>query len=782
MAITYLTLAWIGGILFATHSESDLPFGLGAVAFALWFVVRRDHAGERMTVACAMFFMLGGLRLIEAQPEQNATHVVQYHNGDFVSIEGVIGEEPDVRETVVNLRVEVEEILWLGKYRQAEGSVLVQAPTDMTFAYGDRILATGMLRPPPELDDFSYRDYLARRRIFSQMRPDRIQITGHNQGQAWQTFLLETKSQAQHFIQDALPEPQGSLLAGILLGDDSGLARSVQEAFNATGTSHVIAISGFNMTLIAGVVAAFLSGLLKNKNMVFIITTIVLVVYTIFVGASPAVIRATVMSLLLIGAPLVRRKTYVPASLAFAALIMSLLDPYVLWDIGFQLSFAAVLGMSLLTTPFNRRFQRWMTGAFGESSGKRIAGILAEPLVVTFVAQLSTLPIILFYFGRLSIVSPLVNLLIIPAQPLVLILGALATLLSFIYAPLGSLFYQAGWLFLTWTVEIVRYFGSLPLADTQFSISGSVLVSFAMMAVIFALLNATRPLWFERLWKQRGKTAGKVLRYAPLLAAIILLGGIGQTLVNQPDGDLHVYFLNMGQSQSVLMQTPNGGVILVDGGRFPNRLMTALDDHLPAQKRQIDVLFISNDERDSIEALHTLLEEYRVEVVITGVEESIEPLYNTLIQKLKDKGTQVLAASAGWRTQTGDGVEIRLLAPVPEQVKFLVLRVQYKQAVFLLPTSLVRAEETSLIQQPHLIQATVLQATDYAAFPASNSEDWIAAVNPQVVIIQNDPSRSNGIAADVLERLKNRRLYRTDVHGLIEVRTDGQTLYIQTEY
>lgn len=791
MIAIYMMLAFGGGILFSAHVAPEFPYGMTAVGVAISALWWRGSSHGRTTLIYAALFMLGGLRLGEAQPEQSPNHIVHLNNRGWAQIEGIIVAEPDERDTVTHLRVEVERVYWQGQYHEAQGIVLVSTSAEDNFAYGDKIVALGRLRPPPELDGFSYRDYLARQNILSQMSPSQIQIVSRHHGSEFTRILLEIKHAAHQTIHEQLPEPQAGLLVGILLGDEQGLSPEVKDTFNATGTAHVIAISGFNMALIASILSAILGSFTRHAWINVTIGGTVILGYTIFVGASPSVVRAAMMSLVLISGRMFKRPTYAPASLSFTAVVMMGLDPWVLWDIGFQLSFAAVLGMALLTPRFDRGFRAWLQNLLGEKHGKGLAKVLSEPIVVTFIAQISTLPIILYYFGRLSIVAPLTNFLVIPVQPLLLMFGGAATLMSFVFAPLGALLYDGTWLFLTWTLGTVRTFGTLPIADAEFQLSQPFLMSFAVVALAFTLVNGPRPPWYEKLYQNWLQTLKRpfslALRYAPIIAALVLLGGMAQALTHPADGELHVVFLNMGQSNSTLIRTPNGAVFLLDGGRFPSRLETALDDRLPPDRREIDVLFISSDETDDIGALFELMEQYEIHAVVTGVTKSTRGSYYQLIEAFKTDGVPVIEATAGWRVQTDDGVVVEVLAPIidPEDpeaylVNDLVLRVVYKDAVFLLTSSLSTSEEQILLGNPHLVQATAYLAAEHG-MAGSNSAGWVGTIHPQVVVIQNDPSRSDGIANEVLERFSTLDLYRTDVRGLINIRTDGQTLWIQTE-
>ncbi len=176
--------------------------------------------------------------------------------------------------------------------------------------------------------------------------------------------LIDLKAQAKQLIDAALPEPQAGLLAGILLGNQRDIAPDVSDAFAATGAAHVIAISGFNMAVLSGVIVGALRRLRVSPASAALISIAVIGVYTVFVGANPAVVRAALMSGLLVVGRALRRQTYLPASLAFAALVLSAINPLVLWDVSFQLSFFATLGMALFADPFAAAFDNVLERLF----------------------------------------------------------------------------------------------------------------------------------------------------------------------------------------------------------------------------------------------------------------------------------------------------------------------------------------------------------------------------------------------------------------------------------
>jgi competence protein ComEC len=186
--------------------------------------------------------------------------------------------------------------------------------------------------------------------------------------------------------------------------------------------------------------------------------------YTILVGADAAVVRAAFMGGLYVLALHYGRRSHALTSLMATAGMMTLLNPRTLWDLGFQLSFAATLGLILLAPPMQEGLESWLRKWLSETIAKQALDVLNDALVITLAAQIMATPVILYTFGRLSLVSLLTNLLILPAQPALLIWGAFATLLGFVWLPAGRILAWVAWLFLTYTVRVVEVTAQIPFA------------------------------------------------------------------------------------------------------------------------------------------------------------------------------------------------------------------------------------------------------------------------------------------------------------------------------
>jgi len=327
-------------------------------------------------------------------------------------------------------------------------------------------------------------------------------------------------------------------------------------------------------------------------------------VYTIFVGASAAVVRAAIMGIICLLAQYLGRGTYAPASIAAAAFVMTCINPYTWWDVGFGLSFAATIGLLLYTEPLERAFERALARVTSAERARKIVGLVSEAFIVTLAAQITTTPIILRYFGRLSLVTLLTNVLILPIQSWVMIWGGTATLLGLVVLPLGQVVGLVAWVFLTYTIEMVRLTARIPFALVEVQMESW------MMWGCYVLLGGFT--WWmmqpqERRSELRAKFSARLEIKVLVGAAILLLALAFFAWRTLPDGRLHVVFLDVGQGDAIFIQTPSGKQVLVDGGPSETVLLSQLGRQMPFWDRTLDMVVLTHPDSDHITGLIPVL-------------------------------------------------------------------------------------------------------------------------------------------------------------------------------
>lgn len=792
--LTYLCLGWCLGLWAATHwTLPGWAWGIMSVVTGGGLFVLRASTNLRLRearwlLAALLALGLGGLRYQLSRPVYDEAFIATYNDTGLVVLEGVVWDEPDGQDTHTNLRLRVETLMVFDASgpttRTVRGLVLIYAPRfseerlaltrESEWRYGDRLRLTGQLEAPPEFADFSYRDYLARQGVYSQMRQAQVVFVAARQGNpAWQ-LLFDFKARALNVLTRIFPEPHAALLSGILLGVESGIPADIKEAFSLTGTSHIVAISGFNLALIAGIFSALASRAF-GVNRGAAIAIVGITAYTLLVGAGASVVRAAIMgSLAIVGRRLGRQGAGLNL-LAAAVLGMTLANPSTLWDVGFQLSVAATLGLMLYAEPFQQAFKNWLLRFTARSTADQITHLVGESFLLTLAAQITTLPLIVYYFRSLSVVSLLANIIILPAQPAVMMLGGLALIGGLIALPLGQLLAWLVWPFTAYTLSFVQLLARLPAASIGLAevAGGLVLSVYAVLAGLTWLMKKPaeeRPAW----WKD---FVNQALPIASLAALAIGVVSVWSLYFSLPDKRLRISVLDVGPGEAVLVQTPSGIRVLIDGGPSGRGIARALARELPLFTNQLDVLVVASPRDESIAGLTDVLKRYAVERALLTNAAGTGSTYTTVLDILQDKEIETLPAADRPVLDLGDGVTLRVIADGDNGCG---VRIELGRVGLLLPLGLRLADETELLMSGEAQPATVMLLADQGSNRATQ-DNWVWAINPALVLVSRDAAEGE-LSPRMLERLAGRTLLRTDEHGTITVLTDGEHIWVETEH
>lgn len=399
----------------------------------------------------------GGVRIqsVLAQESRMTAYV-----GTKQDFEGVIVADPDVRQTSQLLTVQPDGF---------SERVLVTTTLTSTFLYGDRVWVRGRVGVPEPFNGFDYPGFLARAQIYTVIKYPKVITLHGGEGNAAMRVLLSVKRWVVDTVHARLPGENGDLLLGMLIGHKRGLPADALQDFVRTGTSHILAVSGFNVS----VFVVWLSGLAAwvGRRRQLVLSAVCVLCFAVISGLSAAVIRATCMGLLLLLSTGFGR-VYIPSvAVVTAAACMVLQNPRILyWDVGFQLSAAATLGIVWgmdIVAALSERFPR--SGLFLKLAG------------VTLCAIVATTPIALWHFGQLSTVALVANMAVLPVVEFTMALGMLALL-----PVVGSGFAYVAGQVLTVVRWVIEQLASLPYASVAVSLSGPAAV--VCLIVVLGLL------------------------------------------------------------------------------------------------------------------------------------------------------------------------------------------------------------------------------------------------------------------------------------------------------
>lgn len=595
MTTALIAVAWLLGLAAAAWELLGGPWppAVAALGPLLWRR-RADLPTVALACACAGAALLAAVRWQAAARPPGPDDVARLIEAGPVRLRGVVQGDGEERERSQRLRVAVRALHTAAGPRPVTGTLLVRTALGRRYRDGEVLELVGHVSAPPMLSGFDYRAYLARQGIHAQMDYPRVRVVGREEGPWPRARLVAARRVAGTALDRALPQPEAALARGIALGDRAGIPSAVYEAFTRSGTAHLIAISGYNISLTAGLVVGALTWLLGRRGAA-VAALLAISVYAAFVGLSPSVARALFMGGLVIAASLAGRPGAPMVSLALAAAVMTGLDPLVIRDAGFQLSFAATAGILLLASPWQAFGERLLAGA--PAAGPLLA--LWRGGAVTLAAEVATLPVTATTFGRLSLVAVPANLLAAPLFPPALFGAALTAAAGALVPSVGAWIGTLTWLPLHLLIGTARLAGSLPWAVVPIGRALPLLTAVGLPPVLLALRvrgHTAAPASPSPLVRAGAGPGVRGWVVAVLSVAVLAVAVIAARALEQESGDgwLHVAFVEAGGAPVALITGPHGERVLVDSGPSALALARAVDPLLPAHERRVAAVVLSH--------------------------------------------------------------------------------------------------------------------------------------------------------------------------------------------
>lgn len=463
---------------------------------------------------------------------------IENYAGQKVSgLSGYIVSPPFISNTRTTLRVQIDKKQTMDNLPN-EGKVLLVFYQDpkITFHYGDRVSVNGtVILPPDTVGGFSYRTYLERNGITAMINNPYVELQSGSSGNPILAKIYALREILISRVFQLFPKPENALMAGILLGDESKITSDIERDFKVTGTSHIIAISGANFTLLTWLLLGIIRRLVPDYRAPLLMLPFIWF-YTVLVGANSTVIRAAVMcSLTIIGSVLGRRGNGIN-NLALTAALMCLWKPLMLFDLGFQLSVTATLGILLFTEPLQNLTRSALSKAFpkmNEAALTSTVRILSDLCLMSISAQIFTTWVIAQVSGQISLISIPANLLIAPFQSLIMLGGFAALLLSFIFYPFGAAAAWLVWAAPALTIRIVHYCARAKWGSVYFDLGP--FQAWVIIGLILALWSGRR-LLVNSVRKRNFKPYAALLL---LFSAVMIWVNVLNRLSRRTEIDIH---------------------------------------------------------------------------------------------------------------------------------------------------------------------------------------------------------------------------------------------------
>ncbi|HEY9584604.1 MAG TPA: ComEC/Rec2 family competence protein [Candidatus Paceibacterota bacterium] len=461
-----LAIAAIGFVV-GVFIESFLGFGLafgGAVLLlsgALFFISKID-TDFSVGILIALFLAAAAAGIFRVAFSVPNEFPLDPYVGQKIFIEGIIYEEPDVRESYVNLKVKTGNLILSEGNKEIKSKALVRAPLFPEFSYGDKVKIVGTITKPQKFQnenggEFDYPSYLAKDGIYYIIERGTAELISSGNGNFLKSLLFKIKGRFIETIDKAIPEPESSFLAGLVVGGKQSLGKEWLDRFQKAGVMHVVVLSGYNITIVAESVIKFFS-LAFSSYLSMGLGALSIILFAIMTGGSATVIRASIMAIIVIIARATGRKYAVTRALIIAGVLMVLQNPAIVaFDPSFQLSFMATIALIYFSPVIEKRL-KFIPERFKKTR---------EIFISTISTQIFVLPLLLHMTGEFSLVGLAVNLLILGFIPATMLFGFLSGVTGFISSILSIPFAYTAYALLFYEMGVIKLFSELPFASVS---------------------------------------------------------------------------------------------------------------------------------------------------------------------------------------------------------------------------------------------------------------------------------------------------------------------------
>ncbi|MCX6812567.1 MAG: ComEC/Rec2 family competence protein [Candidatus Berkelbacteria bacterium] len=473
--LTLILAAFIAGVFASTFFDLKytLVYSISILflllAFGIYFLARRNYS-VLISIICLSIFFLG---IFLFSFRNNNLENLDLPFSQEKTFSGLISNYPDIGSNSQKFFLTTSDF-------GHEVNLQIQTSEFPNYFYGEKIQVDGALEKPTNSSDFDWVDYLKRYGVVATVKNPKIDLISKNNGNKILAIVYSWRKKFEIACQKNLPEPESSLGVGVLIGSKQGFSQEIINQFNSSGITHVIALSGYNITIIIAALSVFLveTGWISRRANL-ILSTILILGFVALTGAAASVVRAAIVSLIIAFGGTIGRRADMTNLLLLAAAIMILINPFVLrYDSGFQLSFLAFFGLVFFSGKiekiFERKIFRWLPN------------FASRAISETLSAQVVVLPLLLSTFGRLSIVAPLTNVLVLPIVPATMLFVFLSTIIYFLLPGVGHLAFLISYLPLKYILLAAKYCSSLPFSS--FAVGKNWQMVFTLVYIIILLL------------------------------------------------------------------------------------------------------------------------------------------------------------------------------------------------------------------------------------------------------------------------------------------------------
>ncbi|HEX9916842.1 MAG TPA: ComEC/Rec2 family competence protein [candidate division Zixibacteria bacterium] len=755
---------FIFGIL--SGSFVDLPvfllfsFLILFIILMLYFFLSGNLRMANLFLILALF--LGGFFRYEILSQDFPINHITHFTGldKYFAIEGRIVDYPDVREDRTYLVVEVEKISSGDKYLRTCGEIMVRIkqPT-FRFNYGDEVRFNGYInQPTPKRNPgaFDYRKYLNSKRIFGisyLSQENKIEITRKKTANFYySSFIYPLRSWILKLFDNTLSALPCALMSGFFLGETRDIPKSIYQMFRDTGTLHLLAVSGSNVGLVVLIFLGFLRLLRVPRLYAAIVTLAVIIVFANLVQNEPSVVRAGIMAGVALVGLLLYKNLDALNIVSFAALLILVYSPLLLFDVGFQLSFVSVFGIIWFTPKMSRFISKFILQA-----NKNLWRWVIYPSIVSLAVELAVIPLVAYYFNFVPLVTVVANLVIVPLAGLSVFMGCLIIFLGIFSIHLASLAGWAGNLILNSTIYLLNFFAHLPVSRLKVA-SPSLFFMFNYYLILILV--------FEIGSSRRLK---KILVFYLVLISSFC---VWSSVLGSKPKEIGFVFLDAGRGEVALLGTADGRMVLFNAGgvwgNFNNGERIVIPYLIKYGITGLDALVLTDTSEGNLKSSQSIQREVGVKRTVNCLQDFLE---NDSLSRIEVGPDNKHKKNSNDKLSTD---LVRLKTNEKDGFQFCLVRVKYDKVTFCLLDKRVYGFVDSL---PRMDSCTVLVLPEIDV-DINKAETLIGLLEPKVVLLTSYDlfEKKDSFLSELRYKFPQVRSYSLRENGAVIFKTDGKNV------
>lgn len=736
------------------------------LVLCLLFINRKNE--NKVIIFIMLAFLIGMAEYTWVASFQSK--LTEFEN-ENIEIEMLILDDGVNKGNYIVYNAQIKGLLYEGKLYNYKEKILFKNYADILYKAGDVVRARGQAIGFISKRNFGDQDYSLYNRslgIYNQFVSRNNELVRETKNNLKIVLLHGMRKRLETVINTALPPEEGAFLKAVILGDKQWIDDEDLINFQKTGLSHLLSVSGLHVAFIAYMLNKILSLIKANKKVSGLVCGFILIYYVLLIGSPPPAVRALIMMLVLTLGKIFNKEYDLIASVSFAGILMLIYNPMFIHHQGFIISYSCIYSIAFLYNPIYQKLKLI-----------KIPKLINKSVALSIAIQLGIAPILIHYFQFLSIMNIFLNIIAVPLTFAIIAIAFPGIILGIFLPTISIYVLAANYYLISLLMKIVEIFGNLPLAGINVS-SLPIYIYLIYYLLLFGFINYRGNIGYY-MWK---------LRFYIYMAAVVFMIIIGiKYIIND---DLRIVVLDVGQGDSILITTPKGKNVLIDGGGSASEGEYYYDVGtkitVPALRKLgvwgIDTIMLSHIHEDHIEGLISVAEEFNIKNVVLPKTPFSNDKLEMLINISRNKGSNIFYVGENDKLMLEKDICMEILSPVDELIKgtssdennnSIVAKLKYKKFSMIFTGDI--EKEAEYILKDKDIGSTVLKVPHHGSF-TSSSREFIEKVSPKVSLITVGKNFYGHPSKQTLENIQEAgsTIYRTDINGAIEIITNGLKL------